>query len=318
SKRIMSAIRLPAVVNVTDWVAVNRDQFLPPVCNKMLHTDGQLKLFYVGGPNQRKDYHIEEGEELFYMERGDMELKMLIGNRFVSQPILQGQLFLLPGNLFHSPQRAADTIGWVIERERLASEIDGLRYFLETADGTPTLRPLFERYVHMRDLGSQVAEIIAEYRRSEEFRTGQPTKSASDNADTAAVAYKPELRPLPPVTLADWLDKHQQELDNAEVKNGSSSLEVFPSQCGYQFLVEVVGRSDGRQEFVEYNCETWLLQLVGECSVTFYVEKGQTATARRLGEKDSLLVPAGVAFGVVQSAGCRLLKASQDPGRKGY
>ena len=24
----------------------------------------QLKVFYVGGPNQRKDYHIEEGEEV--------------------------------------------------------------------------------------------------------------------------------------------------------------------------------------------------------------------------------------------------------------
>ena len=23
-----------------------------------------MKLFYVGGPNQRKDYHIEEGEEV--------------------------------------------------------------------------------------------------------------------------------------------------------------------------------------------------------------------------------------------------------------
>ena len=25
---------------------------------------GQLKVMFVGGPNQRKDYHIEEGEEV--------------------------------------------------------------------------------------------------------------------------------------------------------------------------------------------------------------------------------------------------------------
>uniref|UniRef100_A0A1I8GI63 Cupin_5 domain-containing protein n=1 Tax=Macrostomum lignano TaxID=282301 RepID=A0A1I8GI63_9PLAT len=234
----------------------------------MLHTDGQLKLAVLRcGPNQRKDYHIEEGEEL----------------------------------------------------ERLASEMDGLRYFLETADGTPTLRPLFERYVHMRDLGSQVAG-------SRSLPSTAAPKSSAPDSRQSLRRTMPTQQPLQARASAAapghfgrlLLDKHQQELDNAEVKNGSSSLEVFPSQCGYQFLVEVVGRSDGRQEFVEYNCETWLLQLVGECSVTFYVEKGQTATARRLGEKDSLLVPAGVAFGVVQSAGCRLLKASQDPGRKGY
>lgn len=28
------------------------------------HNDGQMKSFFVGGPNQRKDYHIEEGEEV--------------------------------------------------------------------------------------------------------------------------------------------------------------------------------------------------------------------------------------------------------------
>ena len=28
------------------------------------HGAGQLKIMFVGGPNQRKDYHIEEGEEV--------------------------------------------------------------------------------------------------------------------------------------------------------------------------------------------------------------------------------------------------------------
>ena len=30
------------------------------------HGDGQMKLFFVGGPNQRKDYHVECGEEVIW------------------------------------------------------------------------------------------------------------------------------------------------------------------------------------------------------------------------------------------------------------
>lgn len=37
------------------------------------------------------------------------------------------QMFLLPARIPHSPQRYADTVGLVIERERLKTEIDGLR-----------------------------------------------------------------------------------------------------------------------------------------------------------------------------------------------
>ncbi len=37
------------------------------------------------------------------------------------------KVFLLPGRIPHSPQRQADTVGLVIERERLDEERDGLR-----------------------------------------------------------------------------------------------------------------------------------------------------------------------------------------------
>ena len=127
----MALATVPVHLNVEKWIEENEKFFLPPVCNKMMHNT-QLKVFYVGGPNQRKDYHLEEGEELFYMRKGDMCLKILQNGKFKDVHIKQGQVFLLPGRIPHSPQRNVNTVGLVIERERLKTETDGLRY-LETS-----------------------------------------------------------------------------------------------------------------------------------------------------------------------------------------
>ena len=34
----------------------------------------------VGGPNTRKDYHVDEGEEFFYQLEGNMILRIMEGN----------------------------------------------------------------------------------------------------------------------------------------------------------------------------------------------------------------------------------------------
>ncbi|XP_068208574.1 3-hydroxyanthranilate 3,4-dioxygenase-like [Palaemon carinicauda] len=113
--------------NIPRWIEENKKFFLPPVCNKMMHGDGQLKVFYVGGPNQRRDFHLEEGEEFFYMVKGDMNLITLTNGTFRDVIIKEGEVFQLPGKIPHSPQRFEKTVGLVIERERLKTEKDCLR-----------------------------------------------------------------------------------------------------------------------------------------------------------------------------------------------
>lgn len=49
-------------------------------------------MFYVGGPNQRKDFHLEEGEEFFYQVKGDMNLVVLEAGRFRDVIIKEGEV----------------------------------------------------------------------------------------------------------------------------------------------------------------------------------------------------------------------------------
>ena len=60
-------------------------------------------------------------------------------------------------------------MGLVIERERLRSETDGLRYFVE--DGSTN--SLFEKWFYCDDLGSQLGPVIKSFFASEQYKTGK-------------------------------------------------------------------------------------------------------------------------------------------------
>lgn len=126
----MSAFALP--INLHHWIEKNHDKLKPPISNKMIFEEQGAFVQVVGGPNQRRDYHYNEGAEIFYQIKGDMLLKVLEDGKFKEVPIKEGEIFLLPPKIPHSPQRFADTIGLVIERKRLAHENDKLMWFCET------------------------------------------------------------------------------------------------------------------------------------------------------------------------------------------
>ncbi|RYG62451.1 hypothetical protein EON64_17840 [archaeon] len=130
----------------------------PPVSNSMLFNDA-LKVMVVGGPNQRKDFHIEMGQELFYQYQGDMDL--VIMHPSTQRPeairIKEGEVFLLPAGIPHSPQRYADTIGVVFERDRLTGEVDCLRWYNGESEGFSIQ---YEEFLFCADLGTQIKQAI--------------------------------------------------------------------------------------------------------------------------------------------------------------
>jgi 3-hydroxyanthranilate 3,4-dioxygenase len=146
----------------------------------MIHNDNsQLKIMIVGGPNQRTDYHINEGDEWFLMIEGDMNLKVVDYQRenennpnsplkpiFKDTFIKEGECYLLPSLVPHSPQRAAKTVGLVIERERFINELDGLRWYCMNPECRHELITFAFR---CEDLGSQLKVIIGDwYQNTEE------------------------------------------------------------------------------------------------------------------------------------------------------
>ena len=73
----------------------------------------------VGGPNQRTDYHDDPVEEFFYQLKGNMVLKVVDDGKFYDVPIREGDIFMLPPHVRHSPQRPEEgSIGLVIEPKR--------------------------------------------------------------------------------------------------------------------------------------------------------------------------------------------------------
>nr|XP_006134050.2 3-hydroxyanthranilate 3,4-dioxygenase [Pelodiscus sinensis] len=279
------------LVNVRKWIEENKTAFLPPVCNKLMHRQ-QLNVMFVGGPNQRKDYHIEEGEELFYQVDGDMCLKIIENGNHRDIHIREGEMFLLPARIPHSPQRYAETVGLVIERKRLNTETDGLRYYVGESTNV-----LFERWFHCEDLGTQLIPIIQEFFSSIQYHTGKPNP-----ADLLKNTPFPlnTIEVMDPFSFQTWLNDHRGEI------NQKKSLAMFADN----FETEVVVYGPGVSEESKKNADIWLWQLEGTSVVTM------GGKALGLAAGDSLLIPALSKYHWKRAEGCIALYIAQDPIRK--
>lgn len=156
----------PSPLNLKAWIEEHRDLLKPPVGNKMVWQDTEFLVMLVGGPNLRTDYHVEEGEELFYQIEGDMTLRLMEQGGPRDVTIREGEIFLLPPRIPHSPQRPAGTVGMVVERRRKDGEIDHLRWYCDGCGGI-----LHQASFQLQDLGAQLKPVIEEYYGSERLRT---------------------------------------------------------------------------------------------------------------------------------------------------
>lgn len=125
-------------------------------------------MMVVAGPNSRTDYHVEEGEELFYQFEGDMVLKVVDNSEFYDVVISAGDIFCLPPKIAHSPQRPPHSIGIVVERQRRPGEIDALQWYCQNIECRDLL---YRKEFFCEDVVNDLPPIIKDYYADEAKRT---------------------------------------------------------------------------------------------------------------------------------------------------
>jgi 3-hydroxyanthranilate 3,4-dioxygenase len=153
-------------INFKAWIEENRHLLKPPVGNKVVWKDGEFIVMVVGGPNSRTDYHYNETPEFFYQLEGDITLKVIDNGVPKDIQIKEGEIFVLPAKVPHSPQRGANTIGLVIEYPRPEGVMDKLQWYSEE-DGSL----IYEEEFALADIETDLPKIFDRYHSTIEKRT---------------------------------------------------------------------------------------------------------------------------------------------------
>lgn len=119
--------------NFARWIEDHADELVPPVANKQVWHYGEMIVMVVGGGNRRTDYHDDPRDEFFYQLRGEMNLLLRTeGEPPVDTIIGEGEIFLLPAHVRHSPQRPdPDSVGLVVEYARPEGALDGFEWYCD-------------------------------------------------------------------------------------------------------------------------------------------------------------------------------------------
>jgi 3-hydroxyanthranilate 3,4-dioxygenase len=95
-----------------------------------------------------------------------MVLKTIQDGKPVDVPIRAGELLLLPANVPHSPQRFANTVGLVVERQRRPGERDGFQWYCENCGNL-----LYEEFFELTDIETQFPPLFERFYSNLERRT---------------------------------------------------------------------------------------------------------------------------------------------------
>ena len=95
-----------------------------------------------------------------------MLLKIIQDGKKMDITIKEGEIFLLPKCIPHSPQRYENTIGLVIEYKRSDGELDAFQWYCDCCDNL-----LYEVTLDLEDIVSQLPPLFKSYWNNLDART---------------------------------------------------------------------------------------------------------------------------------------------------
>jgi 3-hydroxyanthranilate 3,4-dioxygenase len=125
----MADFRYGRPFNFQRWLDDHAHLLQPPVGNRQVWADADFMVTVVGGPNARSDFHDDPLEEFFWQFKGNAHLLIHDRGRYERVELKEGDIFLLPPHLLHSPQRPEPgSRCLVVERQRPAGLTDAFQW----------------------------------------------------------------------------------------------------------------------------------------------------------------------------------------------
>ena len=149
--------------NLQQWIDENRNNWGQ---RRVIWNDSDFIAFVTRGPNRRKDFHINPGDEIFYQLEGELNLHYLHDGKPELAVLTGGDLFLMPARVPHSPRRHEGSWTVVVERKRTHEERDLFIWGCEKCQ-----KSLYETDVRFDDPSNAVAKASEAMRGDKDLAT---------------------------------------------------------------------------------------------------------------------------------------------------
>ena len=152
--------------NLRRWIDENRHLLKPPVGNKQVFKDASSSSWRSAGRTRARIFTMTRARSSSTSSKATWCSKTMQDGKAVDVNIREGDVLLLPPHVPHSPQRFANTVGLVVERQRRPGEQDGFLWYCENCS-----HELYSEYFELKNIETELPPVFERFFASLDKRT---------------------------------------------------------------------------------------------------------------------------------------------------